>query len=156
VKKPITIEEAEERHLLTDDKKKAVHTFSNGSEADCWLSNNCYECWFYPPEGPAGDLCAFEAAAFIGMVTPELARMFGWIQDMKYDKPDDHRFSWDPPEQCPFFQQRPDKGDDGDTPPPPPDPDPDQIVLIVDPTEDLALAKALEQNVSSPDELLPV
>jgi hypothetical protein len=154
VKKPIGLEEAEERKLLT---KPGIHTFSNGSHWDGWASHNCYECWFYNPD-TMGEDCAFEGGSFMHMVSPELAEMFGWIQDEKYRdyKPPHREHGWQEPEQCAFFQQRPEKGDDGDTPPPPPDPDPHQLVLIVDPSEDLALAKALEQNVSSPDELLPV
>jgi hypothetical protein len=149
VSNPIDLEEAEKRGLLAP-AKHGIHTFSNSDDYFGWAGNNCHECWFYDHEGPAGEHCAFEGAALIGIVSPELAEMFGWTRHEKY--PD----SWVRPRQCPFFKQRPDDDENGDTPPPPPDPDPHQLVLIADPTEDLALAKAIEQNVSSPDELLPV
>jgi hypothetical protein len=148
VKKPITLDEAQDRGLLTP-AKKGIHTFCNGTEWEGWSSHNCLECWFWDPD-TGGALCAFEGAAMMGICSPELAEMFGWTRHEKY--PD----SWVKPYECPFLHQRPDDDENGDTPPPPPDPDPHQLVLIVDPSEDLALAKALEQNVSSPDELLPV
>jgi hypothetical protein len=150
MKKPITIEEAEERKLLALKPRTGIHTFSNGTAGYGWMDCNCFECHYYPMEGPAGELCAFEAAMMAGWVTPELAEMFGWTRSEKY--PD----SWHAPRLCPFFKQRPDPDDNGDVPPPPPDPDPLQLVLIVDPSEDIALAKAIEQHVDSPDELLPV
>lgn len=149
MKKPIVLDEARRQKLLAEDGK-GVNTFSNGTSYEGWADGNCWECWFWDID-VGGELCAFEAALMIGIVSPALALLFGWKQDEKY--PD----WWRPPRQCPFFQQRPDKGDDGDYPQPPPDPDPSQLVLIADPTEDLALANALEQNVDSPEhEALPI
>lgn len=81
-----------------------------------------------------------------GWVTPELAKMFGWIRDEEaatkyyrsHNEADDGRSFWHPPRPCPFFVERPERGDDGEDPPPPPDPDPNQLTLILDPSEDLA------------------
>lgn len=126
---PIGIVEAEERGLLVFLPEKGIHTFSNGDHWDSWASGNCFRCRFYAPNC-AGEDCAFEGAALLGSVSPELARMFGWTESAKYPG------SFREPEQCPFFKER---KDSDDTPtPPPPDPDPAQFVLIADPTEDAA------------------
>lgn len=140
--RPPTLEEAEERGLLTAVKGTDVHTFSNGSEWDDWSSSNCHRCKFFDPD-KAGALCAFEAAAFLHLVTPELASLFGWTQDAQYDKPDDHRDGWDAPDSCRFFASRDERNDDernddDETPPPVPS-DPAQLNLLADPTEDAAL-----------------
>jgi hypothetical protein len=141
VKKPISIVEAERRHLLALEPRTGIHTFSNSDDGLGWYEPNCMSCWFYPPDGPAGESCAMEAALMTGWVTPELAELFGWVQDEKYRdyEPPHRRHGWKPPWPCPFFHERPDKGDDGEDIPPPPDPDPLQLVLITDPTEDIAL-----------------
>ena len=34
-----------EQGLLATDH--AVHTFSNGDEAESWMGRNCYGCWWY-------------------------------------------------------------------------------------------------------------
>lgn len=142
---PLTFNQAAERGLLV--KEKGVHTFSNGTAWDCWADSNCYECWHWDPD-TAGAKCAFESAAFLDMVTPDLARLFGWIQNPEYadyvgeyDPPGSHRHGWDAPDTCAFFRAKSD--DDGKDNPPPPEPDPCQLVLIADPTEDLALAAAM-------------
>ncbi|MDP9203473.1 MAG: hypothetical protein M3P26_16320 [Gemmatimonadota bacterium] len=138
MKKPISLDDAANRGLLV---KPGIHTFSNGSEWDSWSSGNCLECRFFDPD-TMGELCAFEGASFMHMVTPELATMFGWVQDPKWDKPDDHRSGWDAPEECPFFSDRNDEHGE-----PPPDPDPQQLVLIADPTEDIALPAVPPERV---------
>lgn len=136
--KPPTMLQAEERGLVgkpftVHARAQGIHTFSNGSEWDGWASGNCFECWYYDVEC-AGALCAFEAASFLHMVTPDLARLFGWTQRTEEYGP---ASGWEPPQTCPFFRARAD--DDGDDNPPPPPPDPAQLVLIADPTEDAAL-----------------
>ncbi len=133
--KPITLNEADERLLTTVDKSVAIHTFSNGSERDGWASGNCHACKFYDPD-VMGAKCAFEGASFLGMVTPELAELFGWEQDPKWDEPTDHRHGWNYPKACPFFRDR--KDDSDNEGPRAPDPDPNQLVLLADPTEDAA------------------
>lgn len=131
--RPPTIPEAESRGLLAKSGA-GIHTFSNGSSWDYWADANCFECWFWEPDGTAGELCAFEGAALLGMASPDLARMFGWAQHTaEYGE----RFGWRPPAQCAFFRSR--KRDDGEDNPPPPDPDPTQLVLLADPTEDAAI-----------------
>lgn len=139
-KVPPTLEQAQKRGLLVDEKR-GIHTFSNGTDWECWASGNCYECWHWD-EDCAGGRCGFEGAAVIGLVSPELARMFGWIQKPEYadyvgksDPPDSHRHGWDKPDQCAFFRSKTD--DNGDDNPPPPEPDPLQLVLLADPTEDI-------------------
>lgn len=136
----LTLEEAETRGLLTD-AKHGIHTFSNGTAWDCWASGNCFDCWHWDPDEAGA--CAFEAAAFLGMVTPDLAQMFGWVQNPEYadyvgksDPPGSHRHGWHAPDQCAFFRRR--TNDDEGENPPPPEPDPCQLVLLADPTEDAA------------------
>lgn len=124
--KPPTLEEATGRGLIVKD---GICTFSNGTAWDCWADGNCYECRHYDIDGTAGEMCAFEGAALLGMVSPDLARMFGWTEDAEYPG------EFDEPETCRFFRQRRDENDD--TPEPPEDsPDPAQLVLLADPTED--------------------
>jgi hypothetical protein len=134
MRNPLTFNEAKARGLLMP---KGIHTFSSGSEWDGWASDNCFDCWHFDPD-VAGAKCAFESAAFLGMVTPDLARMFGWIQATEQYGP---LSGWRSPETCAFFRARTD--DDGEDNPPPPEPDPRQLVLIADPTEDLALAATM-------------
>ena len=114
----------------------AIHTFSNGTEGYGWMDCYCYECAYYPPDGPAGEYCALECALLLGEVSPDLARLFGFEQrEPKYGPRD----GWCMGEQsCRFFKQKEDRGDGEWTPPPPP-PDPNQLVLIADPTEDAAV-----------------
>ncbi len=131
---PPTLDEAQERGLLTDDSQ-GIHTFSNGDQWDSWSAPNCERCKFFDP-AVAGKFRAFEAAAFMHCASPELARLFGWVQDVKWDEPNDHRHGWDAPESCSFFCDR--KDDNDDDRPPVPDPDPNQLVLLADPTEDAA------------------
>lgn len=149
MKKPLNIAEAARRRLLAT-AKTGIHTFSNGTDWEWWAEHNCLECWFWDPDTAGAD-CAFEAAAMMSMVSPELAEMFGWIQDPKYRdyEPPYRQHGWEKPRQCPLFHQRPDRGDDGEYPPPPPDPDPHQLVLIADPTEDLSLARPPRERVLS-------
>jgi hypothetical protein len=140
-KSPPNLVEASERDLLAKDGAGA-YTFSNGTEWECWAEPNCLRCKYYDLDA-AGKDCAFEGAALLHMVSPALAELFGWVQNpeyatyrAEYDK-GERCHGWDAPESCPFFSNRSD--DDGDEPRATP-PDPAQLVLIVDPTEDLALA----------------
>lgn len=132
MKRPPTLADAEARGLLA---KKGIHTFSNGTEWEYWASGNCLSCWFYRLDGDAGEFCAFEAAALLDTVSPELATLFGWKRHEQYAD------SWVSPDECTFFKERPD-GDD-DSPPPPPV-DPLQLNLLADPTEDAALIVAVD------------
>ena len=79
-----------------------IHTFSNGTEAEGWMSGNCFGCHFYDLEGVLGEHCAFEGAALLGGVTPELATQFGWTQNPAYTGP----HGWHPPARCPYFADR--------------------------------------------------
>lgn len=109
-----------------------IHTFCNGSHWEGWASHNCFECRWYDWDA-AGASCAFEGAALLGVVSPELAEMFGWVQKATQYGPRD---GWEEPEQCAFFREKPDSDEDDRERPT--EPDPDQIVLIADPTEDIA------------------
>lgn len=120
--KPPTMVEATERGLVAEDGK-GVHTFSNGTGWECWASGNCYRCKWYDAER-VGD-CAFEGYAFLDMVSPAMALLFGWTRDEKFPE------CFNEPDSCRFFS---DKDDDGNRDPQP-DPDPLQLVLIADPTE---------------------
>jgi hypothetical protein len=131
--------QAEKRGLIVKD---GIHTFSNGTEWECWASGNCFDCWHYDAKEMGA--CAFEGAALMSAVSPDLARFFGWTQDAKWDTPDDHRHGWDSPDQCACFRERTD--DDGNDNPPPPEPDPTQLVLLADPTEDAALARLMPER----------
>jgi hypothetical protein len=91
-------------------------------------------------DGTAGEYCAFEAASLLGIVSPELATMFGWIQSETQYGPRD---GWDAPKRCAFFLKR----QDGDDSPPPAPPDPAQLVLLADPTEDAAMIRATTVTV---------
>ena len=136
--KPPTMAEAHARGLVAQPFTKGarqggIHTFSNGTEWDLWAEPNCFSCRYWDKD-TAGALCAFEAAAFLDMVTPELASLFGWIQrETKYGP----QSGWDAPESCRFFADREDS--DGNDIPPAPEPDPRQFVLFGDPTEDAAI-----------------
>lgn len=141
--KPINAEEALERGLILlkdgqiDIDAKGIHTFSNGTEWECWAEGNCLSCKWYELDGAAGEWCAFEYAALVASVTPDMARLFGWVQTtQEYG----WRDGWEKPNQCPFFGQRSDDEDGGRSLEP--TPDPAQLVLIADPTEDIALAVA--------------
>lgn len=122
MKRPPTLDQAEERGQLAD-AKHGIYTFSNGTEWDFWAEPNCYACRWWDPDC-AGAKCAFEGAALLSMVTPELAHLFGWIQDPQWDKPDDHRSGWDSPERCAFWHDK-----DDDTPEPEPI-DPTQLTFL--------------------------
>lgn len=135
---PPTLEEAGTRGLLTE-RDKGIHTFSNGDHYDGWASGNCNACRFWHP-ADAGAYCAFEAAAFLGLVSPELASLFGWTQCTTEYGP---RSGWEPPQQCRFFRDR-ERGEDGEALPPPPPADPLQLNLLADPTEDAAAFVSLE------------
>ena len=124
---------------------KGVGTFSNGADWEYWADRNCHECRFYKADGKAGELCAFEAAAFIGIVSPELAKLFGWLKDEKWPDPD----GWGPPEQCAFFRNREDKDEEGEASPAP-FVDPAQLVLLADPSEDASMLA----NAPTTDEVL--
>jgi len=132
--KPITLPEARDRRLLAKHHTQGIHTFSNGTAWDCWAAGNCWAPCRHYDEETAGLTCAFEAAAFMHIVTPDLARVFGWTRH-EGNTQDGERFGWKPPEQCPFFRE---KGDDSDDSAAAPDPDPLQLVLIADPTEVIA------------------
>jgi hypothetical protein len=126
--KPITLPDAAERGLLVE-YPNGIHTFSNGSEWYSWADVNCDRCRFYDPEA-AGALCAFEAASFLHIASPDLARMFGWLESAEYPG------HFNPPHECAFLRRKDDRDDDDR--PPTPDPDPLQLVLIADPTEIIA------------------
>lgn len=141
-RRPITLHDAEVRGLLRADGA-GIYTFSNGTEWEIWAEGNCFECMYWDYDGPAGKYCAFEAASMLHIATPELAEMFGWLQNPKYanyraphDK-GERCCGWASPDQCACFKQR-ERDDDGNDLPPPPPPDPLQLVLIADPTEDAA------------------
>lgn len=146
---PINLVEAIKRGLIIESGK-GIHQFSNGSERCDWQDGKCFDCWFWPKDGPAGEFCAFEASIDFQTCSPELARLFGWVRDdesaaayyRETGETDDLRSWFHAPQTCPHFQQRPEKGDDEDETPPPPPTDPHQLVLIADPTEDLALFPA--------------
>lgn len=144
---PITLPEARKRGLLTDEKH-GIHTFSNGTSWHMWADGNCYECRHYDPD-QAGALCAFEAAAFLHIASPDLARMFGWAQHTEQYGP---LSGWRAPEQCACFRRR--TNDDGEDNPPAPDPDPCQLVLIADPTEDATVFHEIAADVTSRRELV--
>ena len=135
--KPPTVDEACERGLSAE---KGIHTFSNGTAWDYWAERNCYECRHFDTESVGS--CAFEGLAVIGMVSPELARMFGWTEHPEYAD------SWCQPKVCRFFRQRGDDDAPGD---PAPEPDPRQLVLLADPTEDVSIiTRAVPQPIEVP------
>jgi hypothetical protein len=84
------------------------------TEQDILADSNCLECKYYDLEGVAGEMCAFEGAMMIDMVSPVLAQMFGWAQTETEYGPRD---GWEEPEQCAFFAARSD--DDGERTPRP-------------------------------------
>lgn len=129
-RQPPTLAQAAYQGLLTDEKQ-GILTFSNGSHWEGWASHNCLECrWWDVDEG--GKFCAFEAAAFLGIVSPELARLFGWVRDdheAAIDAafrgvPDDPRQWWEEPALCPFLKHRDDDSPD------PPFIDPNQLTFL--------------------------
>lgn len=138
MRRPLTLDDARARGLLTLDRL-GIHTFSSGTQWEGWADSNCFECWFYQHEGDAGEFCAFEAASMLSVCSPELAEMFGWLQNPKFHRHNDRRRGWEAPERCALFHQRPEPGEDGEDIPLPPLPDPRQLVLLADPTEDLAV-----------------
>lgn len=125
--KPITLDEARQRGLLVAGE--GVHTFSNGTDWECWASANCWECSHY--DWDAVGACALEGASQLGIASGALVQLFGWRQHETY------RDSWIKPDVCRFFHQRRD-GENGQ-PVPPPFVDPAQLVLLADPTEDAAM-----------------
>lgn len=98
---------------------------SNGSEGDCFMAQFCERC-VKDRAARAGDyangcdiLCASLAFGIGHELYPK-----EWVQDDDGGNP-----------RCTAFL---DEGDSDDRPPQP-DPDPLQLVLIADPTEDIAL-----------------
>lgn len=148
--RPPNGEEAVTRGLFAEDGN-GIHTFSNGTMWEMWAEPNCLSCRFYEMDGNAGEFCAFEGLATLGAVTPDLARLFGWTQNPEYadyrgpDDTADHRHGWQAPDSCRFFRERTDDEDGGRSHGTPTDPA--QLVLIADPTEDIALAKLPAQEV---------
>lgn len=99
---------------------------SNGSEGDCFQAHFCERC-IKDRAARAGDyangcdiLCR---SLFFGINDPDYPRE--WVQEDDGSNP-----------RCTAFL---DEGDADDRPPQPA-PDPAQLVLIADPTEDIALA----------------
>jgi len=92
----------------------AIHTFSNGTEWECWASGNCLTCRWWD-EHACGALCAFEGAAFLHFVTPDLARMFGWTHARTEYGP---LSGWEAPYRCAFHWQRRDDDDYSEDPVP--------------------------------------
>ena len=135
--RPPNFDDARKRGLIAVEGQ-GIHTFSNGTQYECWAEGNCERCkWFDPDE--AGALCAFEMAGFLGIVSPELARLFGWIwRGEEKEKAYGAKFSFDPPRQCAFFKDR-----DDDSPDPP----------IIDPTQLTFLAPDQWPTVDAPVEV---
>ena len=151
--KPPNAEQAAARGLFALDGE-GVHTFSNGTDWECWASGNCLSCRYYDLDGQAGEFCGFEYAAMLHFVSPDLARLFGWTQDQKYadyrgvSDVVSGRHGWNSPDRCAFFAPRTD--DNGYDIPIPPDPDPAQLVLLADPTEPFAnLQPAVREAVNA-------
>jgi len=122
-------------HLLAKSPSEGLHTFSNATEGLGWMEHNCFRCWHYEHEEPAGELCTFEMAAMVSLVSAPMMRHFGWVEDAEY--PD----CYEPPDTCAQLSPRPERNDDdndGPAPERPTPPDPRQLVLIADPTEDAA------------------
>lgn len=118
---------------LLAEFEKGIHTFSNGSEWECWSSHNCDRCrhCVTDPDKP-DEACALEFGAMLGQVSPALAQLFGWTESEGYPG------SFDYPRDCPHLKRKDERDEDEDRPAPPP-PDPRQLVLIADPTEDAAV-----------------
>lgn len=139
--RPPSMTEAHERRLVAEEKQ-GIHTFSNGTEWECWASGNCLSCRWYELDGQAGEFCAFECASMLDLVSPEMAQLFGWTQNPEYatyqgaHDPIPGRHGWESPDSCRFFKDRTDDEDGGRSRSP--DPDPLQLVLIADPTEAIA------------------
>lgn len=104
---------------------RGIHTFSNGSEWDSWASGNCHRCRWFNAE-IAGKDCAFECAAFIHKVSPDLALQFGWTQRTTEYGP---LSGWRAPEECAFFRDVDDNSDGESSPPP--FVDPSQFTFLV-------------------------
>ena len=124
---PPTLDEARTRSLIAE---KGIHTFSNGSEWECWADNNCFECRSYDMDQIG--LCAFVDAALMHGVSPALALLFGWTQHADYPE------CYEPPKACRFFAHE-DSDNDGPRRSQTPPVDPRQLVLLADPTEDAAM-----------------
>src|SRR5688572_10183909 len=75
---PMTLTEAERRGLTTA-MDRGIHTFSNGTEYEGWADGNCWECWYWD-EDALGAKCALEGASMLHIASPELARLFGWLE----------------------------------------------------------------------------
>lgn len=152
--KPPTYIEAAERGLLAHDDTD-IHTFSNGTQWDCWADSNCYACRWWDKDKAGAD-CAFECASFLGVVSPALALLFGWTQNPEYatyqgkDDPVPGRHGWSPPDSCRFFRDREDDTDEDGTLRPPPFTDPAQLILIADPTEVIHDIRPAEIRVKVP------
>lgn len=118
---------------LIAEFEKGIHTFSNGSEWDCWSAHNCDRCrhLITDPDKP-DEACALECSAMLQQVSPDLARWFGWTESEGYPG------SFDYPRDCPHLKRKDDHDGDSETAPPP-FTDPAQLVLIADPTEDAAI-----------------
>lgn len=124
--KPPNMADAIKRGLVTEPGE-GIHTFSNGSHWEGWASGNCLECKYYELDGEAGEFCAFESAAMLGIVSPALALLFGWKQTTTEYGP---RFAWDEPPQCRFFASN--DSDDGDHKPRPKPICPSTLSLFAD------------------------
>lgn len=142
--RPPSLSQAMERGLI-DGKETGFHCFSNGTEYEGWAANNCHECAYWPPEGPAGEYCALEAAMLMDWVTPELAQLFDFKE---IAIPTKDGIGFPTKSDCRFFKPKEDR-EDGEWTEPPPPPDPDQFVLLADPTEDAAII----QNAPVPVEV---
>lgn len=129
---PPTVKQGYARKLIAEP---GIHTFPNGSSWEDWADANCYRCRHWNDDGVGR--CAFEYAAFVGQASPALAQLFGWTQDPKWDRADDHTIGWSAPDSCAFFLNRDERG--GDRPRRTKPQNPRQLVLIADPTEDAAI-----------------
>ncbi len=107
---------------------EGIHTFSNGTAWEMWAHGNCFSCRYFDAEGACGEYCALEGAAILGLVTPELAKLFGWTQTTTQYGP---RYGWEPPQTCRFWR---DKTDDDGNPADPRVPDlcPETLSLFAD------------------------
>lgn len=134
MKAPLTLAAATERGLIVNEKS-GILTFSNGDAWDSWSAGNCHVCHWFDPDN-AGALCAFEAAAFLSGVSPDLARLFGWERRPHFET-GDPRHGWKAPAECAFLRRKDDDRDD-DAPPAAPV-DPNQLVMgVIDPLPELS------------------
>lgn len=141
--RPPTMAEALDRKLIALNDKgvigDGIHTFSNGTEWELWADGNCLTCRFYELEGNAGEFCAFEGAAPLDGISPDLARLFGWLYSAENEAKYGIKSAFDSPETCRFHRDRTDDQDGGRSQDAPHDPA--QLVLIADPTDDIALPR---------------